>query len=118
MGKTAVVIKFERTGQREALANEAGVYEHVLSRLTSSSDRLPAPRYFGYFEDPQDRRALVTEYVGPALESFDELTEKTKTDLLRKLQRLHRAGLSHDDLEPRNITCGYQAYVSMSDAEL
>ncbi|KAI9822712.1 MAG: hypothetical protein M1826_000416 [Phylliscum demangeonii] len=59
-------------------ANEAGVYEHVLSPLTSSSDRLPAPRYFGYFEDLQDRRALVTEYVGPALESFDGLTEKTK----------------------------------------
>ncbi|KAI9825169.1 MAG: hypothetical protein M1826_007094 [Phylliscum demangeonii] len=29
-GKTAVVGKFERTGQREALANEAGVDEHLL----------------------------------------------------------------------------------------
>ncbi|KAI9810641.1 MAG: hypothetical protein M1826_003496 [Phylliscum demangeonii] len=106
MGKTAVVIKLEREGQRAALANEAGVYENELARLTGPSDRLPAPRCFGYFEDPQDRRALVTEYVGPTLESFDQLTENSKTDLLRKVRRLHRAGLSHNDLEPRNITSG------------
>ncbi|KAI9812498.1 MAG: hypothetical protein M1826_002829 [Phylliscum demangeonii] len=106
MGTTAVVVKLERTGQRAALSNEAGVYEHKLSRFMGSSDQLPAPRYYGYFEDPQDRRALVTEYVGPALKSFDELTEKMKTDLLRKVRRLHRAGVNHNDLEPRNITCG------------
>ncbi|KAI9818635.1 MAG: hypothetical protein M1826_001358 [Phylliscum demangeonii] len=106
MGTTAVVIKLERAGQRVALANEAGVYEHELSSFAGSSDHQPAPQYFGYFEDPQDRRVLVTEYVGPALESFDELTAKMKTDLLRKVRRLHRAGVSHNDLEPRNITCG------------
>ncbi|KAI9833563.1 MAG: hypothetical protein M1826_007177 [Phylliscum demangeonii] len=79
MGHMAVVIKFEQTGQREALEHEAEVYEHVLSNMTSSSsDLLPAPRYFGYFEDRDDRRAVVMEYVGPALESFDELTVKAK----------------------------------------
>ncbi|KAI9814073.1 MAG: hypothetical protein M1826_002318 [Phylliscum demangeonii] len=108
MGTTAVVIKLERAGQRVALANEAGIYEHKLSHLNALPDGLPAPQYFGYFEDPQDRRALVTEYVGPALESFDELTKEMKTDLLRKVRRLHRAGVSHNDLEPRNITCGVE----------
>ncbi|KAI9812523.1 MAG: hypothetical protein M1826_002813 [Phylliscum demangeonii] len=79
MGHTAVVIKFEQTGQREALKHEAEVYEHVLSNMaSSSSDLLPAPRYFGYFEDRDDRRAVVMEYAGPALQSFDELTVKAK----------------------------------------
>ncbi|KAI9810494.1 MAG: hypothetical protein M1826_003599 [Phylliscum demangeonii] len=109
MGPTAVVIKFAQMGQRDALEHEAEVYEHVLSNMaSSSSDLSPAPRYFGSFEDRDGRRALVLEDVGPALQSFDELTVKAKTDLLSKLRRLHGAGIVHNDLAPRNVTCGAQ----------
>ncbi|KAI9781003.1 MAG: hypothetical protein M1816_002600 [Peltula sp. TS41687] len=104
MGPVSVVVKFENSVQEEKLLErEAFLYEQYLSRLVDAKLRPIGPNFYGYFEQG-GKKAVVLEYTGKTLQSFDELTPERKADLLHQTQRLHAIGLCHGDLEPRNVT--------------
>lgn len=77
MGPISVVIKSTNTGQEQALEREAFIYEQHLSRLVDASSRSIGPKYYGYFEQAH-QKALVLEYAGKSLESFDQLAPEAK----------------------------------------
>ncbi|KAK6968911.1 Proteophosphoglycan ppg4 [Favolaschia claudopus] len=47
---------------------------------------------------------LITSHVGAPLVTFSSLTLKQRRTLFSRLLGLHRAGIQHNDFEPRNIT--------------
>ncbi|KAJ7710845.1 hypothetical protein B0H17DRAFT_1027764, partial [Mycena rosella] len=47
---------------------------------------------------------LMMSYAGKALRAFSELEPRDKLTLFHRLVRLHKTGVQHNDLEPRNVT--------------
>ncbi|KAJ7091619.1 hypothetical protein C8R44DRAFT_891440 [Mycena epipterygia] len=46
---------------------------------------------------------LMMSYAGKALRAFSELEPRDKLTLFHRLVRLHKTGVQHNDLEPRNV---------------
>ena len=66
-GATDVILKFARTGEVKQLEREAACYEEHLRHASGT------PACYGLFRDA-NYSLLVTEDVGTAIESFDDLT--------------------------------------------
>ncbi|KAJ7649274.1 hypothetical protein B0H17DRAFT_1102321, partial [Mycena rosella] len=63
------------------------------------------PKVIGMFAT-KDRKntVLMMSYAGKALRAFSELEPRDKLTLFHRLVRLHKTGVQHNDLEPRNVT--------------
>ncbi|KAF7292958.1 Kinase-like protein [Mycena indigotica] len=90
------------TSATERLVHEYNVYS-TLQDLQGAA----IPKVVGIFEtkDSESRHTvLMMSWMGRALKTFNELNLHEKTVLFHRLIRLHRAGVQHNDLEPRNVT--------------
>ncbi|BGP51158.1 hypothetical protein JCM10450v2_007087 [Rhodotorula kratochvilovae] len=102
-GSTRYVIKTSRA-HAEGLRGEAALLAHA-------SDAGLSPRFLGLYEEELDegvekvrRVVLLMEDGGKALDrEFSELSIREKKDLYAVVRALHRLGIWHDDLAPRNI---------------
>ncbi|KIO32349.1 hypothetical protein M407DRAFT_108337 [Tulasnella calospora MUT 4182] len=47
--------------------------------------------------------ALVQQYAGKTLSSFDTLDDQQRLELYRTVTRIHEAHVEHGDLSPRNV---------------
>ncbi|KDQ09078.1 hypothetical protein BOTBODRAFT_535234 [Botryobasidium botryosum FD-172 SS1] len=96
-----VVAKIAHYETRAQVLKEGWFYQNPLKSLCGSA----LPSYFGVFEG-EGRVALLTAYVGAPIESFDLLSDNARQHILNHVTSLHRLGISHNDLEPRNILAG------------
>ncbi|KAJ6608171.1 hypothetical protein B0H10DRAFT_2068840 [Mycena sp. CBHHK59/15] len=63
------------------------------------------PNVIGMFTTKdQKNTVLIMSYAGKALSAFSELQPRDKLTLFHRLIRLHKSGVQHNDLEPRNVT--------------
>ncbi|KAF8189254.1 hypothetical protein K438DRAFT_958726 [Mycena galopus ATCC 62051] len=63
------------------------------------------PKVIGMFETKNGgNTVLMMSYAGKALKTFSELEPRDKFTLFHRLVRLHKTGVQHNDLEPRNVT--------------
>ncbi|KAJ7780312.1 hypothetical protein DFH07DRAFT_794577 [Mycena maculata] len=84
---------------RETVRHEGLVYSFL--GMVGNLDI--SPRYYGVFEDSVGSVALVLDYGGTAVKSFNTLTRKQAQILFDKAVAMHAVGVVHNDLEPRNI---------------
>ncbi|KAJ7717344.1 hypothetical protein B0H16DRAFT_440208 [Mycena metata] len=63
------------------------------------------------FPDAQNT-VLMIRYAGNALNDFSELDARAKRTLFHRLVRLHRSGVQHNDLEPRNVVIAAKSSAS------
>ncbi|KAJ7771258.1 hypothetical protein DFH07DRAFT_803910 [Mycena maculata] len=63
------------------------------------------PKVIGMFTTTDGKNTiLMMSYAGKALRAFTELEPHDKRALFQRLVRLHKTGVQHNDLEPRNVT--------------
>ncbi|KAJ7021143.1 hypothetical protein C8F04DRAFT_873057, partial [Mycena alexandri] len=63
------------------------------------------PKVIGMFTTTDGKNTvLMMSYAGKALNAFSELEPRDKHTLFHRLVRLHKTGVQHNDLEPRNVT--------------
>ncbi|KAI9786801.1 MAG: hypothetical protein M1816_007809 [Peltula sp. TS41687] len=91
-----VVMKFALVGKEDSLVQEARVYE-------SHGSHLQHPVFYGLFKG-EDYTVIVMEWRGEQLDDFDSLEQEQRKSLFEQAGSMHRHGLAHGDLEPRNIT--------------
>jgi hypothetical protein len=71
----AVAIKIATTmASRDALRQEAAVYTYLLPFAPG----VRRPQFYGYFCDGKQRHAIVLEYAGEAISSYDALSVEEK----------------------------------------
>ncbi|KDQ09083.1 hypothetical protein BOTBODRAFT_535288 [Botryobasidium botryosum FD-172 SS1] len=95
-----IVAKFAHYETRAEVLKEGWFYENPLKSLCGTV----LPSYFGVFEG-EGRTALLTAYAGTPIKSFD-LSESARQHIFNHITSLHRLGISHNDLELRNILAG------------
>ncbi|KZT07522.1 uncharacterized protein LAESUDRAFT_758531 [Laetiporus sulphureus 93-53] len=74
------------------------------------------PRCFGLYEDSTGTTVLVLEYCGTALTDYD-LDLTTREAIYHQVAELHKAGIVHEDLSPRNILLQENSAVRIVDFE-
>ncbi|KAJ7757173.1 hypothetical protein B0H14DRAFT_408197 [Mycena olivaceomarginata] len=57
-----------------------------------------------YTKNNNGSSVLILSHVGAPLETFEALSVTQRRTLLSHLVRLHRTGIQHNDIEPRNVT--------------
>ncbi|KAJ7772913.1 hypothetical protein DFH07DRAFT_718451, partial [Mycena maculata] len=63
------------------------------------------PTVMGMFTTKDGKNTvLMMSYAGEALKTFSDLRPDEKLMLFHRLVRLHKTGVQHNDLEPRNVT--------------
>ncbi|EJD08067.1 uncharacterized protein FOMMEDRAFT_150739 [Fomitiporia mediterranea MF3/22] len=93
-------------GCARRLLNELAIYRLICQ--TSSVSMTIVPQCYGLFETTRTL-ALVVDYGGDVLsrnENWPELTRNERHKLYNAILALHRLGVYHGDLEPRNIVRG------------
>ncbi|EJD08066.1 uncharacterized protein FOMMEDRAFT_150738 [Fomitiporia mediterranea MF3/22] len=88
------------------LLNELAIYRRI--GQTSPAAMKIVPQCYGLFETTRTL-ALVMDYEGDVLsrdENWPELTRNERHKLYNAILALHRLGVYHGDLEPRNIVHG------------
>ncbi|KAJ7647020.1 hypothetical protein FB45DRAFT_186684 [Roridomyces roridus] len=99
-----VVLKMDISGwRREALTHEAEIYQGAARDLCG--DVIPA--FYGCFQAEMKSMivtCLVLEDCGePMKKPVDKMNGDFQIELLQTVNRLHKKGLAHGDLYPRNI---------------
>ncbi|EJD08046.1 uncharacterized protein FOMMEDRAFT_150710 [Fomitiporia mediterranea MF3/22] len=105
-----VVTKGETEGERgslQRLRKELNIYREIERRwpIAFPQSEKIVPQCYGLFETEQTL-ALVMDYEGDVLSHGDdwpELTGDQRHKLYNAISALHRLGVYHDDLEPRNV---------------
>ncbi|EJD06895.1 kinase-like protein [Fomitiporia mediterranea MF3/22] len=90
-------------GCARRLLNELAIYRHI--GKTSLVSMTIVPQCYGLFETRRTL-ALVMDYEGDVLsrdENWPELTRDERRGLYEAILALHKLGVCHGDLEPRNI---------------
>ncbi|KAF7333885.1 Kinase-like protein [Mycena sanguinolenta] len=83
----------------ERLRREVEVYNAL-----RSLQGVVIPTVFGLYRNELDGSVvLITTYGGRSLENFDVLGLNERRMLMSHVIRLHRSGVQHNDIEPRNI---------------
>ncbi|KDQ15078.1 hypothetical protein BOTBODRAFT_301466 [Botryobasidium botryosum FD-172 SS1] len=96
-----IVAKFAHEDTKTDVLREGWFYQYPLNSLCGTV----LPSYFGVFQG-EGRTALLVAYAGTPIKSFDSLGESARQDILNHIASLHRLGVSHNDLAPRNILAG------------
>ncbi|KAK6978119.1 hypothetical protein R3P38DRAFT_3119585 [Favolaschia claudopus] len=73
------------------------------------------PRYYGAFENDLGTVILILDDGGETIDSFEELSKEQREDLLTKAETMHRAGIVHNDLKPRNFAQDSSGEVKIID---
>ncbi|KAL5492369.1 MRK1 [Sanghuangporus weigelae] len=97
----------------EYLVTEAAAY-----RMLRSLYDIDIPRYYGHFSGENngfEYSAILISYCGAALETFDSLTQEERSKTFAILQKIHRAGVKHNDFRPSNILRSEQGVVRLAD---
>ncbi|KAH9065337.1 hypothetical protein EDB87DRAFT_1672682 [Lactarius vividus] len=90
--------------RRQRLYNEFEVYLSL--EIAYQSGKLRdhiTPHYYGAFEG-DGANVLILGLCGDTLKGWDELNFSEQTQVYGLVWDLHRVGIIHGDLEPRNIT--------------
>jgi Lipopolysaccharide kinase (Kdo/WaaP) family len=127
-----VVAKMATTQRgREELLREGDIYRY-LAKLPDGSF---ASRCYGVFDDTDGTTALIMDHLGIALKSFDNLGVQASvifpSNLLPQLltrhisidsqriydeaTKLHKIGVCHNDLEPRNVLIDRDGHAHIID---
>lgn len=78
------------------------------------------PGLFGAYslegrEGYQDTGALVQQYAGATVSSFDTLSHKQRQELYRIVAKIHESHVEHGDLSPRNVALNDDGRVMVLD---
>ncbi|KIL58501.1 hypothetical protein M378DRAFT_170490 [Amanita muscaria Koide BX008] len=101
--KVVEMLRLSDAGSRQRLRNEFKVYLTLDKAYKSGQicDRI-APRCYGAFEgDRMD--VLILDLCDGILNDWEELSAAERSQIYKLVQDLHRIGIVHGDLEPRNI---------------
>ncbi|EJD05076.1 kinase-like protein [Fomitiporia mediterranea MF3/22] len=93
----------QEKGCTRRLLNELAIYRRI-GQASSVSMKI-VPQCYGLFESTRTL-ALVMDYEGDVLsrdENWPELTRDERRGLYEAILTLHKLGVYHGDLEPRNI---------------
>ncbi|BGP35070.1 hypothetical protein JCM10296v2_006900 [Rhodotorula toruloides] len=94
-GSLDVVVKY---GEPEAIAREA--------QFLQIAGSLTAPRLFGVFghSDADDGQwCIVQSFEGKSLADWQDLSDRQKIQLYARMADMHKKGVAHGDLAPRNV---------------
>ncbi|KAK7024127.1 hypothetical protein R3P38DRAFT_2531117 [Favolaschia claudopus] len=80
------------------LREEGSRYE-----VLAAGDRTITPKYFGTFESKIGTVALVLAHGGTVLDDFKDVEKHRAQALFDKAVQMHEAGITHNNLIPRNI---------------
>ncbi|KAH9176767.1 hypothetical protein EDB89DRAFT_2112700 [Lactarius sanguifluus] len=105
-GWTGNVVELLRTSdaeRRQRFYNEVGVYLSLETAYQSGQlhNRI-TPHCYGAFEG-DGINALILGLCGDTLNSWDELDFSEQTQVYELVRDLHRVGIVHGDLRPRNV---------------
>jgi len=76
------------------------------------------PTCLGLYEVEQLGHLLLLEDCGRSINSFDELTMVQRKTLAGHLSSIHRHGVCHNDVAPRNVVLSGLKHISIIDFEL
>ncbi|KAH9964387.1 hypothetical protein BGW80DRAFT_1438550 [Lactifluus volemus] len=101
--KIVEVLRPSDTQKRQRLRNEFKIYLILEEAYQSGRlhDRI-APRCYGAFVG-RYLDVLVLELCDSIMNSWDDLSDSERSKVYKLVQDLHRIGIAHEDLEPRNI---------------
>ncbi|KAL5531627.1 hypothetical protein ACEPAG_4504 [Sanghuangporus baumii] len=108
-----IAVKLFNEDCEEYLVTEAVAY-----RMLRSLYDVDIPRYYGHFSGERngfEYSAILLSYCGAALETFDSLTQEERSKIFAILQKVHRAGVKHNDFRPSNILRSEQGAVRLAD---
>jgi len=94
------------------LQTEYSVYQ-TLQHLQGSV----IPRCYGLFHVEDFACLLLMEDCGRSLESFNDLSSNQRRILVSHITQIHQCGVSHEDLEPRNVLVSNSGRLSIIDFE-
>ncbi|KAM6496456.1 hypothetical protein JOM56_009162 [Amanita muscaria] len=103
IAKIVEVLRRADADNRQRLRNEFKIYLTLEKAYQSSQlhDRI-APRCYGAFKgDGVD--VLIFDLCDGVLNEWGELSDPERSQIYTLVQDLHRIGIVHEDLEPRNI---------------
>ncbi|KIL58963.1 hypothetical protein M378DRAFT_27259 [Amanita muscaria Koide BX008] len=103
IAKIVEVLRHADADNRQRLRNEFKIYLTLEKAYQSSQldDRI-APRCYGAFKgDGVD--VLILDLCDGVLDEWGELSDPERSQIYKLVQDLHRIGIVHEDLEPRNI---------------
>jgi len=105
--KVVEVLLPSDAGSRQRIRNEFNAYL-TLDRAYHSGqlrDRI-APRCYGAFKGNRVD-VLILDLCQGTLNQWGELSAPERCQVYKLVQDLHRIGIVHGDLEPRNIACAH-----------
>ncbi|EGO04146.1 hypothetical protein SERLA73DRAFT_173563 [Serpula lacrymans var. lacrymans S7.3] len=104
MDNKDVVAKVMSGGEaKERMKVEKDIYDRLLDMQGSS-----IPQCYGLFECLGSSYILVLSHCGDPLEAFSTLHKADKLQLMNILINIHKRGVIHNDVEPRNVVRGRQ----------
>jgi RIO-like serine/threonine protein kinase len=112
-GTTSIIGKLARNVSQANLRAEFSVYQK-LSPLQGSA----IPRYFGLFNVQSLGLLLLLEDCGQSIRAFDELSNRQRAALIDHMFTIHKYGICHGDLEPRNIVVSPAGKMTVIDFEM
>ncbi|KAK7031586.1 hypothetical protein R3P38DRAFT_2522220 [Favolaschia claudopus] len=95
------------------LRHEGFIYE-LLAKAALSG----IPRYYGAFDNGLGTVVLILGVGGQKLNSFKKLSREQRHKLLATAERLHQAGIVHNDLEPCNVVQDSSGEVKIIDFDM
>ncbi|KAM6493291.1 hypothetical protein JOM56_011425 [Amanita muscaria] len=103
-GKVVEVLRLSDAGSRQRLRNEFNVYLTLEKAHQSGQlrDRI-APCCHGAFSKGNGVDILILDLCDGILNEWEELRAPERSQVYKLVQDLHRIGIMHGDLEPRNI---------------
>ncbi|KAK7031571.1 hypothetical protein R3P38DRAFT_2619857 [Favolaschia claudopus] len=106
----------ESDGEEAAnlLRHEGVIYE----ALAKAELHGITPRYYGAFEGDLGAVMLILDDGAETIDSFEELSKEQRQDLLTMAETMHRAGIVHNDLKPRNVAQDSSGEVKIIDFDM
>ncbi|KIM80579.1 hypothetical protein PILCRDRAFT_73114 [Piloderma croceum F 1598] len=115
--KIVEVLHRSDADSRQRLRNEFNVYL-ILDEVYQSGrlcDHI-APRCYGAFEG-NTVDVLILDLCDGILNAWDELSASERYQVYKLVQDLHSVGITHEDLEPRNIVRAHGGFLLISFSE-
>ncbi|KAF8815208.1 hypothetical protein BYT27DRAFT_7226480 [Phlegmacium glaucopus] len=103
IAKIVEVLRHADADNRQRLHDEFNIYLTLEKAYQSCQphDRI-APRCYGAFEG-DGVAVLILDSCDGVLNEWGELTDSERSQVYKLVRDLHRIGITHEDLEPRNI---------------
>ncbi|KAK6978126.1 hypothetical protein R3P38DRAFT_2747069, partial [Favolaschia claudopus] len=76
------------------------------------------PPYYGAFENDLETVLLILDDGGETIDSFEKLSKEQRQELLTMAETMHRAGIVHNDLKPRNVVQDSSGEVKIIDFDM